>query len=236
MLFTEGDRLSIGPRASTSRKEYERFFTQARDGDVAPGRQPMICRNDRDERFGKERRNMKALLRAAISQYADVPFPISDRFDYGRGVSFVKMKLNPGVFAAIFTERSRERGEHRGSNETDAKKPGFSPTETAGFFEIFPDIAQCATGALQKYFSRAGESDRTGSAGKERAPDNLFELTDLLGKGRLSEMEAFRGAAKMEFLGDRREITKMAKLNLSTHIFYILIAMNQILDILVAGR
>src|ERR1700741_3750461 len=61
--------------------------------------------------------------------------------------------------------------------------------------------------------------------------DVLLELTNLLRERRLGDVQAFSSAAEMQFLGNRNEITKMAKFERFDHICVISIRLNQILDI-----
>ena len=55
--------------------------------------------------------------------------------------------------------------------------------------------------------------DAAGRSGEELTSSLALQLADLLGEWRLGDVQALRGAAEVQFLGDGTEIPQMAQLH-----------------------
>ena len=118
--------------------------------------------------------------------------------------------MNLWVLAAVLTEHRGKRREHAGADETYAEEADLATTDTAGFVEVFLNVAQGAAGALEEDFACAGETDGAGGAGEEGVAEDLFEFADLLRERWLREMQALGGAAKVQLFGYGDEVTEVA--------------------------
>jgi hypothetical protein len=75
-------------------------------------------------------------------------------------------------------------------------------------------LSQCRSSLLEE--ARAGVRELHVSLGANEQPRTQFllEILDLLGQRRWRNVEAFRRPRKMQFLGDRHEVTQMAQFHL----------------------
>ena len=68
------------------------------------------------------------------------------------------------------------------------------------------DLTQAAAPLRAQHVTGFGQRDTRGAAVEQDGAELAFEHPDLLGKPRLGDMETFRGAAEVQFLGDHGEV------------------------------
>jgi hypothetical protein len=210
VLLTERDGLLIRAGAGKRREEDEGFIAQAGSGDIAAGGERVGCGHYGYKGFGKEGCYFEGRVGAAVAEDADVPLAACYRLHDLGGVGFVELELDGGVLAAVLAEHGGERSEHAGTDEAYAEEAGFTAGHAAGFFEILLNVAQSAAGAFKEDFAGAGEFYGARGAGEEGVAHDGFELADLLGEGRLGEVESLGSAAEMEFFGYGGEVAEVA--------------------------
>ena len=91
------------------------------------------------------------------------------------------------------------------------RKEPISPRPTRRVSSMSHALAKADARSLQQHLAGAGQLHRTGGALQKRMTDDLFQFANLLGEWWLREIQPFRGAAKMQFFGDRDEIAQVAQ-------------------------
>ena len=114
------------------------------------------------------------------------------------------------ILPAVFAEHRRQSRQHAGADEADAQEADLAAAYAAGFVEIFLDIAESATGALEEDLACTGETDGARGAGEEGVAEDLFEFANLLREGRLGEVQTQGGTAKVQLFGDGDKVAKVA--------------------------
>lgn len=212
VLLAERDRLLVGTLAGGGGEEDEGLVAQVGGGDDMPGCEGVVSGQNGYEGFAEDSSDVEAVSWVAIAEEAGVECAVEQTLYDDGGVGLVELEVHPGEGAAILAEHGGQRDEHAGADEAYAEEAFFATTYAAGFGEIFMYVAQRAAGTVEEDVTSAGELDCAGGADEEGIAENLFELADLLGQGRLGEMEAVRGMAKVKFLCHGDEVAEMAKL------------------------
>src|SRR5256885_17210026 len=78
-------------------------------------------------------------------------------------------------------------------------------------------LAQDVPRSLQKNLACARELDCARSAREQSVADDLFQLSNLLRKRRLSQMQSISRPSKVQLFRNRYEVAQMPKLKLSIH-------------------
>ncbi len=79
-----------------------------------------------------------------------------------------------------------------------------------GAFRLTENVA----GLVQEKTAGVRQRDEVTRAVKQLHTEIAFQISNLVGEGRLGNMELFRGATEMQLLGDRDEIPEMAQVHI----------------------
>lgn len=232
MGFTKGQRLLKGAGACAPGVVDERFATQHCRRDALLFGAGVGCRHHCDETFGEDGGDVEAFYRVTVSQNAGVQCAVFQPLGDQRRKGFVQMQLYQRISFTISAEYLRQCAQSAGPYKADMKRADLTTADAARLVDVPLDVPQCATRALKECLAGIGKADRPGGAGEEWEPKNFFELTNLLGEGRLRQVEPLRRAAKVQLFCNRDKVAQMPQFNIAIHMQNIIILLNKILDVI----
>ncbi len=210
VLLAERDGLLEGAIACRGGEEDEGLVAEAGGGDGVAGCERMMGGEDGHEGFGEERLDVQLGGGAAVAQEASVEGALDEPLHHHGGVGLVELELYVGELPAITAEHGGQCCEHAGADEADAKGADLAAADAACLFEVLLYVAEGAAGALEEDEACAGELDGARGADEESVAEDLLELANLLGEGRLGEVQALGCAAEVQLLGDGDEVAQVA--------------------------
>src|SRR5258708_33535619 len=140
----------------------------------------MLLRNDCDEWFREERLYLQAGCVAAIAQEACVELAFEKLLHDCGGERLVQLQVHLRVKSAITSEHGRQRGQHRGPDESYSQEALFATADAACLFHVLLHVAESSPGSRQKHFSGAGKFYGTRRPDEEWIAEDPFEVACLL--------------------------------------------------------
>jgi hypothetical protein len=132
-----------------------------------------------------------------------------EHVEHPRGVFLAENDVDARVFGGEATKHGREV---EGCQPVDGTDPNDAPLDADELLEFGAgrfEFVESAAGPLSEYFSGGGEGT-TGTVDEVEA-DLLFESTELLGDGRLCDMEFFGGTGEMAVSSNGEQVLELSK-------------------------
>src|SRR3954453_8479663 len=112
-------------------------------------------------------------------------------------MKLMQLEIYFRIFPAVFAQHHRQGGKHARTDEPDSQIPQFSASYATRFFHILFNRAQGMTSTIEECFAGAGKLYRARGSQEQRIADDVLQLSYLLRKRWLREMEPRGGASKV---------------------------------------
>ena len=176
----------------------------------------VLCGDDGDKPFRHQQGKVDIVSLLSIPHDPDVGCAALQGRQDVDGEAVVQLDLDVWAAAGEFTEPfADDRG--GGGDEGDIQATGLAAPDTAGLVEVGRQTAQKVPRPWLERRSRVCEADASGGSLEQLNTDNLLELPDLLGQGRLSNVQPLGGTAEVEFLSHSQKVPQMAELDSLVH-------------------
>ena len=127
------------------------------------------------------------------------------------GGALAQLDLDLGAAAAEALHDPGDDREQRRADEAHPQPAGLSGVDAPGGGHRDVELGQHRPGVAQERLAGGGQLDPAAGAVQQPAAELLLEPADLLAQRRLGDVQAGRGAAEVQLLGDGDEVTQLAK-------------------------
>ena len=142
---------------------------------------------------------------------AQVDTPGAQGFVLLVGVHLRQVDFDMGLFEPCFGDDLGQELIHRAADETDVDRADIAFGKTPGGDGGLLGALQQVLRFDEKGAAGGGQGDAAGGAGEQLDAQVMFQQLDLSTQGRLSHVQPFGGATKIQFGGHRGEAAQLGQ-------------------------